>query len=234
MNHLIITGNANTDGKDFTGAFDPEAKGYMEYWTKKGDTCTRIFVDVKKPYAQRIIDLTEKLKATTGAFDAVAIFCHGWSTGIQVGLSIKSASERVEFQRFMDDLARRLRGVSPKIGLYCCSTGKDARETKEPNTAPGTGDNSFADQFRDRLCQDGFQNCIVFAHSTAGHTATNPDVRYFYGMGSQLGGIGGVTPAPRRTSAYKALRKLLATPERYELPFYSIEELHKRLVLLGA
>lgn len=231
MHHLVITPSANTDKNDYTGAFKPEAAGYIDFWKKKGDTATLIEVNNTLPFAKRYDDLLKKFRATSPArFENLAVFCHGWSSGIQIGLSVKTAPERAQFESFMKELSQRMGSPNPKISLYCCSTGKDARETKEPNTAPGTGDNSFADQFRDALCRNGMTNCTVFAHSTAGHTVQNPDIRYFLGMGSPIGGIGGITPVQRRTPEYKALRKLLDTPERFRMAFFTIAELHDRLL----
>lgn len=218
---LIVTPDRNTKDNDYKGAFDVEATLYARYWASKGRETTRAKIDVSKGLPSRLKQLLAWLRLITpavgGTRHRLIVASHGWTTGIQVGPQCKD----------VDVLTAELKRLGIReVCLYCCSTGNDA---KDSDTAPGTGDNGFADLLRDAMCRAGITDARVFAHSTAGHTSQNPDIRFFDGMGLTQGGVGGLTPVRRGTPQYQALRRLLKTTDRFELPWLTLPELEQML-----
>lgn len=211
MKHLVITGDRNgaTD-HDFSGAFEPESLRYAAYWREQGDVVELVRVDLSQRDSGRVAQMVTALKVA-GPVDRLALFCHGWREGIQLGLSIASRAELDELAAFATALASTSTPAL-KIALYCCSTGaSDA----------GVGIGSFADQLRFSLVAAGRRDVTVFAHRTAGHTTRNPAVRLFGPR--MIGGIDlGTTPDGRRR-----LEEQLhdgRDPLRWTLPYVAIDE----------
>jgi len=220
--HLIITPDRNTKKSDYTGAFKPEALAYKKKWDG-----TIVTFDASASMANRkkqVLDVITRA-GELGVVDHFALFCHGWSDGIQAGFTRKNVSE----------LAKALSNYTlydVKFALYCCSTGADPQD--DSMEAPGTpkvdngnpGDGSFADMLRDALCVKGAVDCSVFAHRTAGHTTQNPNVILFNGDGCAAGGYGGVMPiTPKNKKAWAAWVKKLKTPFRFEVPYMTVAEI---------
>jgi hypothetical protein len=225
MNILCFRPLHNTPGKrDVTGAFAPEAEKFLKV---HGGGVVHAFNN-QKPMAHRRQQVLEIIKAEgkDENFDAVAFFCHGWSTGIQAGFM------RPHIQALATAIDTAT-GATRDLGvvLYCCSTGDDPQD--QPDEAAGTGDNSFADRLRDALCAtgDGNEFCRVTAHSTVAHATQNPYVLFFDGMGSKVGGVGGYFPVGPGSPLWpKWRKKLRETDLRFRFPFLSVEELHKELL----
>lgn len=232
MSTLIITPESNTKGKkDYTGAFLPESKAFAK--SLNGESIIVTF-DNTLPFEKRRKQLFDRITTAAegrgGCFSTVAIFSHGWSTGIQPGVDLKSIKKFVELVEPM---------VWPQASflLYCCSTGSDPQDDKEE--APGTsdptldgnlGDGSFADVLRDELCKAGATDCAVMAHRTAGHTTMNPHVIFFRGEGSTVGGMGGVMPVTKKHGKlWNTWIKELKTSFRFEMPFMIISQIHEHL-----
>jgi hypothetical protein len=116
------------------------------------------------------------------------------------------------------------------VVLYACSTGNDPDD--DPDTAPGSGEDSFADVLRDDLCWAGSIWCRVVAHTTAGHTTQNPWLKFFDGKGSPYGGVGAELLFPPRdhdgrlTTEWKTLQELLLSDFRFKFPFMRAAEIH--------
>jgi len=94
--------------------------------------------------------------------DVVAIFCHGTPTWLGLGTVAKGpnglASWICQFARPM---------VS--VCLYACSTGR---------AIPGE---CYARELHDSISGTG-RGCVVWAHTTAGHTTRNPNLVLFSGI----------------------------------------------------
>lgn len=162
--------------KDVTGAFRPEA---LEFARIHGGVASSI--DNRQSADRMRADVLATLEAA-GPVAAVAFFCHGWASGIQLGFRLPQVMELAEA------IADVCPSGAPIVPLYCCSTASGLRRS-----APG-GDGGFADRLRDALCVVGATGCRVIAHSTAGHTTRNPWVRDFSGPEAAVGGSWLVEP----------------------------------------
>lgn len=207
---LALAPRSNVEGKrDATGAFQPEAKAWAAY---VGDAEVILF-DNARPKARR---KSETLGAIRGAknLSHLALFCHGWPSGIQTGIALRDLPE------FAEAVERASPSIDLRVTLYCCSTG-----------AGGIGgDGGFADELRDALCRRGVTRCVVDAHTTPGHTTTNPHVRRFVGTGTEHGGAGGSWIVSPGSALWPRWRSLLRTTDlRLAFPGLTIEQIHARL-----
>jgi hypothetical protein len=223
--HLIITPDRNTKKSDYTGAFKPEALAYQKKW---GGTIVTFDASASMAKRKKAVLRAIEDAAKDSVIDHIAFFCHGWSSGIQAGFVNKEVTELAKA------LAEHGGADDGKVALYCCSTGSDPQD--DSMAAPGTakddsgnpGDGSFADRLRDALCKEGYADCSVFAHRTAGHTTQNPNVIIFEGTGSLFGGYGGVMPiTPKNKKAWAAWVKKLKTPYRFEVPYMTVAEIRE-------
>lgn len=153
------------------------------------------------------------------SLDVLALFCHGWPTGVQLGFTGAGAR----------GLAKSLKGVSASeltVALYCCSTGADDDGSDADERLPGPGgDGGFADRLRDELCELGVR-ATVYAHSTAGHCTRNPFVRVF-APDERRGGHWLVEPHSKLWPAW--VRALRSTDLRLRYPFMSREQIEAEL-----
>lgn len=219
MRHIIFTPDRNSrkaDGtmdNDFTGAFEPESKRYAKYWRGLGDEIVIQAIDVSQHVNARLNKMLSVIE--NGApVDRLAFFCHGWKTGIQMGLSVTELT--------LVPFIRRLVATSTpelKVALYACSTGAS------DGPAGDGGDTGFADVFRDMLCRAGRPNVSVFAHTSAGHTTRNPHVRFFFGAPD--GAYGGDDVVGRKTPQFAKLRAKLndGSDFRWRVPYMTRDEL---------
>jgi hypothetical protein len=231
---LCFTGDRNQANKvDFTGAFLPEIRAFM----------SRHGIDAKKNHLMVALDSNEARRRKSvidfiakrcseerKAPNTLVFACHGFTNRIELGFR----------SSHLNDFAKMLRDLHVQYGnpnesqltviLYCCSTG----------SGPGEGgDNGFADRFRDALCINGFVHCRVIGSESAGHTTMNSRKRIFEGMGSPVGGTGGVWIVQPGTPLFSKWRKALTATNtklpharnfRYEFPFMSIADIHKWLL----
>lgn len=227
MHHLVFIPDRNSDGKgDFTGAFEPESDRYKTFHVGRGDTAQIHRIDISHGASKRLAQVEEALRATT--FDRLAFFCHGTRHWLQLGMASKT---EVEQARLMGTAKVIAASSTPtlRIALYACGTGAGEDETEG---VPG-GEGGFADLLRDALCAAGRSDVWVFAHTSAGHTTRNPDVRFFPGLGSPYGQVGGLDVARRHTPEYSRLRELLKHPTngfRFEIPYLTIPEIQARIL----
>ena len=109
-------------------------------------------------------------------FDCVALFCHGWSNGVQLGHRVSDGT--------VADLADDISAVLEPDGcvaLYCCSTAHDRDDFDDEEIGAGT-QGGFADELYKELQHHGFDAHKVDAHFTKGHTTRNPFVVRFEAM----------------------------------------------------
>lgn len=211
-NTIIVTPDRDTHGKDYTGAFLPEAVAFTHAVPGKHKL---IRIDVSKGMAARMRQLFAELEACSG-FSSVAFFCHGWADGIQVGVRRSNIPDLVRLLC----KATKTGLVSNEVlhvPLYCCST---AAATDAPEAASEAGgDGGFADILRDSFCAHGRTWVRVYAHTTRGHTTTNPQVRVFEGKGSMVGSIGGdvlVRQPPPKSALWPLWRDALASKPPFD------------------
>lgn len=223
---LIFRPMHNSHAKrDVTGAFAPEADRYIDVVGAKGSMV--VAIDNRKSFEHRrrqVLEVFAEASEDSSFFDGVAFFCHGWKDGIQLGFR----------SRGMEALASSIHDICqhsfPEVPLYCCSTGGDVLTSK---TSPGTGDDSFADLLRDELCRlawvDDYASwCRVMAHETVAHTTKNPRVRFFDGMGSPIGGVGGYRPVRSGSALWSVWRRELRNQKsdfRFWMPHMDLAEI---------
>lgn len=229
QNALCVVPRFNTPGvnpktsypwKDATGAFQPECELFIK---SHGGHIPVYEFDNLKPMEDRFRDLCTALGAVGNHLDTLIFFCHGWSTGIQAGVTTSNLSKFVKVCQTA--LAKEV-----MILLYCCSTGADnLKATTDRDKGPG-GDGGFADLLRDQLSNAGHLP-IAYAHTVAGHTTKNEYVRVFT-PGAQKGGDWVVEPGSGLWGQWK--KALIDTPKgrmpvRFGFPFWSAEQLEVEL-----
>ena len=204
------------------------------------DTPEVVSFNNRLPFAKRLQPLLKEILSfddePARMLNTLAFFCHGWSNGIQAGVTIKT------LPKFLDALEKSFQiDTGLQVNLYCCSTGDDPEDNSKqaagtPNQnkeAFNVGDNSFADAFRDQLCARNYRECKVVAHTTVGHATQNPYAVFFEGAGSPVGGTGGQMPVtPKNGKLWKTWKRLLRgkTTFRFDYPFMSIADIHGHLI----
>jgi len=210
---LAIAPLHDTKGKrDASRAFIPEAHRFVDYWEGQGLSGRVVCVDNRATNHVRRHELIHALGGTS-QLRHLAIFAHGWRTGVQFGFRLNHLSA----------LARHITAVSiddsPVVTLYCCSTAQ----------GDTGGDGGFADELRDALCEQGLTGCRVDAHTNRGHTTRNPYVRRFEGEGSHYGGQGGhpiVRPRGKHWARWKTALRDRDDVLRYRFPRMGTAEVH--------
>lgn len=197
---LAIVPDRNHRGRDQSGAFLPGAKAWQRAW---GGEVVKIDIsrtlqhqfdatcEAIEDFDRRHPLPTPELVAQGIAYRRpVAIFCHGFANRLQIGPHINIPRRWDRFPR-----ALRALGSDVRVGLFACSTGSGI-------------DDRFADRLRDSLCELGARDCVVLAHSTAGHAYLNSHKKRFAGDGSPTGGHGGqwwVAPDSKLWPAWRRL-----------------------------
>jgi len=222
-NVSVLVPTTNQTGKrDVTHAFVPEARRFAALMRGQGHTVSEHRVDntrsmrVRRKHA--LVSLSEA--AATAPLDVIALFCHGWRNGVQHGFTRATLNEFTALPMSNDVL----------VVLYCCSTGQDTR--KRNIAAPGVGDGSFADTLRDQLCVAQRTQCRVVAHTTVAHTTKNPHVLFFEGLGSPVGGLGGLAPVTPTHALWRPWKSALRSHAdfRFRFPSMSIADIHTELL----
>lgn len=209
----------NKPGKhDVTGAFAPECQLFMQ--CHGGQPEDIVVIDNSRSESACRQETLDALNLYAGRnLEAVAFFCHGWPNGMELGFD----------KRNVDKLACAIYDACERtniqVPLYLCWTGEGGDK----------GATSFADALRDELCGKGAPHCRVMAHTYKGHTTMNPHIRFFDGMGSSVGGVGGydVVAGPKevRKKLIDALRGKTPGLEdfRFKFPFMSVGEIVEQL-----
>lgn len=226
MNELILVCPYNTPGRNpATGRvwrdgdeFMSEAIAYKHF---HGGKALLSAINNEKPPKERF-SRTLRVLAPNDAIerrlDALTVFCHGFKTGLQVGVDLSN------LQEFCEALAA-VSAPRLTITLYACSTGADddLDQADERVAGPG-GDGGFADGLRDML-ESMEVDARVLAHATRGHCTRNPYVREFL-SGESRGGHWLVDPTDR---LWPRWRQALEGELRFRLPRLSKEEIHAAL-----
>ncbi len=214
---------SNGDGSP---EFMRQAEAWRKYHTDLGERADIYPMPLADlPLEKRYAAVSKVIAGLSGELiEQVAFFCHGWPSGIQLVPLNK-------INQLARDLAAKVVSSSLLVTLYCCSTASDTDpKTPEMQDTGTGGDGGFADLLRDALCAQGFFDCQVDAHTTAGHTTQNPYVRRFEGHGIPTGGVGGqwiVTPRSKQWAKWSAALK--KGTFRFAFPFQSMFEIHTQL-----
>jgi hypothetical protein len=212
FNILVVYSCKNSKGKhDATGAFIPEARAFAAlHGVPENNMCA---VDCRRPVKARRTQVLEAIAAVgrNQKIDMIAFFCHGWPSGIQVGI------RRAEIPQLVDRL-KHFAAKDLKIALYACLTAEnDVRDQERERIGPATKW-GFADTTSYLLGKEGFHGWID-AHKTSGHTTWNPYVVRFMMQDSSPRAAWLVEPGSQMWGPWvKAVR---GTNVRFEFPFWT-------------
>lgn len=162
--HMIFTPDRNTDGSDYTGAFKPESERYARWYEGQGDTVEVHAININAERWERV-DAMERAIDGAHGIDRLAFFCHGWKTGMQLGLRCDTEDDRERLLMFAGHVYRQST-AQLKVSLYACLTGKG-------------GADSFANELFKALRFRGCADVSVFGHTDAGHATRNADAIIF-------------------------------------------------------
>lgn len=212
MSAIAFVGDRNSPGKrDWSGAFKPEAERFAKYY---GGHVVTVPLDRPAKYQRELVEQRLQEAGAKYSDPLVGFFCHGFSRRIELGFNNTT----------LPQLVQALYEINAQdVALYCCSTG----------SAGPSGDGGFADTLRDMLCKRDLTECRVLAHSTAGHATMNPNKRLFHGLGSSVGGIGGIDPISKKDAKrWRAWAKRLRDPKdtfRFEIARMDLADIAEAL-----
>jgi hypothetical protein len=219
-NFLVISGDRNSEDKiaDYTGVFLPEALAYMKTHNIPITNHHRVNLSYSESSRRfSVYNFIKKKYNELGQIEGIAFFCYGLNKKIQLGIRI---SDLQDFSYLIKEVMPK-KSINFAFALYCCSIGDD----------PGIGgDRGFADCLRDEMCKAGITEVTITAHSESGHATKNSSKKKFDGMGSPVGGTGGLwIVAPKSTLWTKWKKLIIKTDLRFRVPFMTIAEIHKEL-----
>lgn len=222
--------------------FQKGAESFVDYWNSKGSSLKRYIIDngldLSKPlgdnqaqgdgnlYNDRLNQvlncLDDYYEQQSEKLSLIAFFCHGWNTGIQLGINNFSRNDNG-----LSSLADRIKEISRPdvvVVLYACSTAKQ-------------NETSFAAKLRDKLIASphALPCCRVVGHTRRGHSFRTPYIRIFEGIdGIEAKGKDIAPNIPRGNSLHKKFRKYLDDDSdypafRWAYPLMSIESIHEFL-----
>jgi hypothetical protein len=219
---LILVPDANSPGKhDATGAFWPAAQAFARFRGEEPDAVIRHFPAAMSMAARRKASV-EAIDAVYRRIDTLAVFCHGYKTGIQAGFTAAQVGPLAELLK-----ARMAREA--RVLLYACDTGRDGDEEDDDDREAGPGgDEGFADLLRDAAARLDHR-VEVMAHVTRGHTVWNPYARRFVAGAVAKGGDWYVSPDAKLWPAWVRALKAPGATLPYRFPYLSPLELERVL-----
>jgi len=212
--------------------FQREAKRFREFHGLSEEHTPIHLIDNSRHRYLRAEQVLEHIEVRLNKIDVYELppqvynfFGHGFKFGLS-SFGFRSPNhpyatdrDRTHFNMLMEYMAHHC-GVM--MLLYACSTGDDPDD--DPDTAPGSGDDSFADWCRDELCALRAWFCRVMAHTTAGHTTVNPMVKFFDGTGGPGPGVGAPMVFDPGSVEFRKWNKMLkgeiaSNEMRFRFPF---------------
>lgn len=197
--------------RDWAGAFRPAAVALVQHLRPAFVDVVQVPVPTVDPVRLTITGKDKQLgyeaaaRATCqaierGGYTRVVLLCHGWATGLQLG--IRSAKQRggdaAHLERFLGALAA-LKARS--ITMFACSAG-DAPGSSKGAHLDGVG--SLGELVAARTVTP------VLTHWTAGHATRNPDLIHFMPE-IIVAAAHGEVPCERGTPEYRRARALLTS-----------------------
>lgn len=161
MSVVAIAPMHNSPGKkDATGAFIPEAKAFAKMHHGR-----LMLFDSHAPPRSRFVDVIDYLTPMRNV-EAVGFFCHGFKSGLQIGVSMRTVHV----------LAATLRTCGVRtVALYACDTARDGDGDRSDDVQPGPGgDGGFASALSAAM-----PGVDVWGHAVAGHATRSPWMRRF-------------------------------------------------------
>ena len=180
----------------------------------------------RRELRNRVIKDLESYSDKGVVFDSIAIFCHGWANGIQLGFRVSDGT--------VCELAEAIHGclaMDGSVALYCCSTAHDRDEDDDEEVGPGT-QGGFADELFVELLNLGNIGHTIDAHMTRGHTTRNPWVVRFQEDGLDIyNGDWLVTP---NSSLWRRWVMALRNTElQYQFPMMDENQIVRSLTDVG-
>ena len=222
---LVIYNSKNEKGKrDATGALIPEATKFAKLHKVPAENMLAIPCP-GMPKRKRLEEVCMFLRNKTGV-KWVAMFCHGYSSGLQFGLNKKNIPTFVQYLNMSCT-------KDVKMTLYACSTASTIKQTRNISM-PGT-DNGYADKLRDAMLAAGMRGGWIDAHLTPGHTTRNPFVLRFYtqptfeGSWDVPGGEWLVSPKSVLWRPWKKAVQNMKDVFRFQFSNMTEEEIYKSL-----
>jgi len=224
----------NRPGKGDAREFQSQAKQWCKFFNLDPDERLVIFDNSKSKAHMRdtVLEALERLPLSGLDPVVTAFFCHGYKRGLQPGFDLGH----------VDRLAKAISyrgGKNVIVPLYACDTARDLDRDRADDLEEFGGDGGFADELRDALCRAGSVFAKVDAHTTAGHTTRNWNLRRFKGDGSSVGGKGGfyIVPIVRDEKSEKHViwlkwREQMKTDFRWMFPLMTTTEIHHYLAAL--
>ena len=206
---LVLAPAYDTPGrKDSSGAFQPEARRFVAL--NKLAATVALF-DSNRALPDRRLECSRIISRHTDV-QVFALFCHGWKDGLQAGWRLPQAQQ-------LADLLVLAGTRAATVILYACDAARDADQDRKDDTQPGPGgEGGMADALAQAMQSRGWQGRL-FAHSTPGHTTTNPWVRT-WGPGER--GAWVVEPG---SDLWIAWKRALQGDLRLRFPFFSRDDL---------
>lgn len=220
---VIITPTYNTagHGNDATGAFIPDSLGFAKYWKIPKENIFRI--DNRAAMPQRLIETLKIVRSCIGGMSTLAAFCHGYDGGCQLGMTTGN------IEMFMDAWDSVGIPVDASVSFFACDTADDPSGKHRDDFGKFMGDGGFADVTRDSLCRRGATSCWVDGHYTTGRDTMNPFGRRFEGLGSAVGGVGGLDIVAPGDPLWPAWKAAVETDFRFKYHFMERAEIRKEL-----
>jgi len=165
----ILLPDRDHEPGDWRGAFCVEAQRLASLYQLPAASVVEI--DISREDAARRRQVFEALRAAgPDPLDLVALICHGWDSGIQLGF-------RLQHVGLLAAALASAGAATLAVVLYACSTAKG--QGGQPGTAGA--DDSFAVQLAHALRALAPKGAPPYwirvdAHVTAGHCCSNPYV----------------------------------------------------------
>ena len=124
---------------DATRAFQPEARSFLALWREHYPRTSFVTVDQHATQTAIRGAVLAPIVRGAGELVVVALLCHGWKTGLQLGFTVANAKTLAEA------LAAGLRpdGV---VALYACDAARDHDQDRDDDLLDGPGgEGGFAD-----------------------------------------------------------------------------------------
>ena len=143
--------------------FEREAKAFKNFYSVPIGNMCLIPDNCDRDQRKRMV-LSHLRKFVDSDIRAVVFFCHGWKTGFWMGWNLSN------IKALATDLCMKSSDIT--VVLYSCSTGSGDLPVDMDYPGPGA-EGGLADHLRDALEARGKRGRVV-AHTTAGHTTSNP------------------------------------------------------------